>query len=363
MTETSPLPVYRRVYVADADALAQVVAHFSQCDAIGVDVEMVQRVQRLPGGFQEWAHVLALIQIAGDGLSAVIDPLRVRDLSPLRPLMAGKVRKVFLGGGQDDSLLEREGMPVRTVVDVGEVALAVFGRKEDGMGALARRIFGLSLDKTIRRADWAVRPLNPVLISYAHLDAEITLGIYQWMQEHHPDVTRFHERVELDPQLPQTAPAWLREAFARPSQDVVVVVVEHGLDPANHAEELSSDVARYLKRARAPRSVNRLLRIAGDLELQQLLPLVMPLTESPSSMIRGAAARAIGFLATPEEGVPVLKQLLDDPLADVQKAAQLALGDINTERVPAETATEETASLDEGTLEALKRLKMVLEDG
>ena len=55
------------------------------------------------------------------------------------------------------------------------------------MAALSRRIFGLSLDKSVRRTDWMHRPLNPALLAYAYRDAELTLLIYRWFQEHYPE--------------------------------------------------------------------------------------------------------------------------------------------------------------------------------
>ena len=193
---------FRRLLVQDDTELARVVDELEQSEAIGVDLEMGQRAERKAGGYQEWVHILALIQIASPELSVAIDPLRISKLQLLAPLMGGPVRKVFLGGGQDASLLERSGIPARSIVDVGEVALAIFGRREDGMAALAHRVFGISLDKTVRRADWLVRPINPVLLAYAHRDAELTLLLFRWFEREYPEVVKYHERYELDPQLP-----------------------------------------------------------------------------------------------------------------------------------------------------------------
>jgi ribonuclease D len=84
--------------VQTAERLDRVVEELRRSDAIGVDLEMGQRVVRLPGGRQEWKHILALIQVASDTVSVLIDPLRCGDLSPLAPIMKGPTRKVFLGG-------------------------------------------------------------------------------------------------------------------------------------------------------------------------------------------------------------------------------------------------------------------------
>ncbi|MBV9280484.1 MAG: HEAT repeat domain-containing protein [Chloroflexi bacterium] len=360
---------FQRMLIQDAADLPHVVAELGRRDALGVDLEMVQRVERRPGGYQEWVQVLALIQIASDpategrGYSVVIDPLRCRDLSPLRPLMAGRPRKVFLGGGQDAALLERATIPARNVADVGEVALAIFGRREDGMAALARRIFGLNLDKTVRRTDWLARPLNPVLLAYAHRDAELTLMIYRWFQQTYPEVLALHERLELDPIPPPDTPRWLRDATVRSQVDPLAVLMEHGLDPVRDQDRLAGDVRGALRQSSAPRQINRLLRVAGDLGLAALVPDILPMADSPSSLIRAAAARAIGQLATPEEGTPVLERLKQDPLEDVRKAADAGLRDLRTPRVVTQDEDEDDSpSLGDSALSALQRLMKELQD-
>jgi len=357
--------IFRRTFVEDARSLQEVVVGLKESDAVGVDVEMAQRLERKPGGYQQWLHVLALIQLASDTLSVVVDPVRCTDLSPLRRFMAGTTRKVFLGGGQDAALLERSGIPARNVVDVGELALAIFGRREDCMAALARRIFGLSLDKTVRRADWLARPLNPTLLAYAHRDAELTLLIYRWFQRSYPEVTSLHERLELDPILPITAPAWLREALSRPTIDPLIVLAVHGLDAVNDADQLAADVRDALRKSTAPRQINRLMRIAGELGLKSLVGDIAPFVDSASSLIRAATARAIGQLADLETGVPILEGLKQDPIEDVRKAAEAGLRELRAPKVAAaepQSEEEEASSLGETALSALERLRRQLQD-
>ena len=204
---------FERVHIRSDEALQAIAPRFDSADAIGIDIEMGQHVVRRPGGVQEWTHVLALIQIASESLSVLVDPLRCNDLSPLRPLLTGSTRKVFLGGGQDSALLDAAGIPARNIVDVGEIALAVFGRREDGMAALARRIFDLSLDKSVRRTDWMQRPLNPALLAYAYRDAELTLLIYRWFQEQYPEAVALHERTLLDARLSDEVAPWITAAL------------------------------------------------------------------------------------------------------------------------------------------------------
>lgn len=349
---------YRRVFVAEQDRLPGVVDELRRADALGVDLEMVQRVRRLPGGLQEWRQVLALIQLASESLSVVVDPVRVKDLSALRPIMRGTARKVFLGGGQDAVLLEQAGIGARNVADVGEIALALFGRRQDGMAALAQRIYGISLDKTVRRADWLARPLNPVLLSYAHQDAELTLEIYRWFQRHYPVEVKLHERPELEPGLPEGTPDWLRVAAERSVPDPTAAVMGAGFDPEADEKVLADELRNVLQRVYAPRQINRLLRLAGDLGLRSLLPEVLTYVDSPSSLIRASAARSVGMLADAETGEPVLQRLRQDPILEVQKSAEAAMRDLKRAPSGAEPAAEATteSALDEDARAALQRL-------
>lgn len=355
---------FRRVYVETQADLELVAEELAGAEAVGVDLEMGQRMRREMGGERIWSHVIALVQIASDHLSAVIDPLRCADLSPLMPLMHGPARKVFLGGGQDAALLGREDLLPRNVVDVGEVALGLFGRKQDGMAALALRIFGLTLDKTVRRTDWLSRPLNGGLITYAHRDAELTLLIYHWFVKHYSAELRAHEREYLEPTAPPGTPPWLQEAMRRSSQDLGFVLTEHGLDTARDQDLITREVGCALDQARSPRQAGRLMRIAGDLHLADLAPAVAQRASEPSSITRAAVARSLGAIGNPEVAGPVLDKLAEDPLEDVRTAVEHARKAMERAKAAPEDeeaadtgkAEESDGSLDDETRAALQRL-------
>jgi hypothetical protein len=289
----------------------------------------------------------------------VIDPVRVSSLRPLRTLLSGPTRKVFLGGGQDVALLEREDLPVRNVIDVGEAAYALYGRREDGMAALSKRIFGISLDKTVRRTDWLVRPLNRMLINYAFQDAELTILIYRWFQSNYPDLMAMHERAELEPELPATTPAWLREAAVRTATNPAEILAEHGVDASKETDQITADLLTAMAAMRqAPRKVNRLIRVASELGLTRALPEIAPLADSQSSLLRASAARALGRLGTEEEAAPILERLAQDPLEDVRKAAEAGQRDLKKPKTPAPAAEEDepAPTLNQEAVEQLQEL-------
>lgn len=357
---------FRREYVeSDAD-LARVAAELSSAPTIGVDLEMGQRILRKPGGIQEWQHVLGLLQIASDNLSVVIDPLRVRSWEPLHSLFRGPERKVFLGGGQDVALLEREGLVVRNVIDVGEVAYALFGRREDGMAALSKRIFNVDLDKSVRRADWLARPLNRMLIDYAFQDAELTLLILYWFEANYPDLVKLHARRELEPELPASTPLWLREAVVRTATNPAEILAEHGVDASRDAQAIEAQVRSAISAMNhAPRKVNRLVRVASELGLSRLLPDIVPLTDSPSSLLRAGAARALGRLGPPEAVIPILERLSADPVEDVRKASEAGMRDSKRpKQAPSAPEEEEIQpTLNQETVQQLQELLHRLQPG
>ncbi|GAC1323531.1 MAG: hypothetical protein NVSMB22_11380 [Chloroflexota bacterium] len=355
---------HRRIFIQDVPSLRDAVSDLEGRNALGVDLEMGQRVQRHPGGLQEWKHVLALVQIASDDVSCVIDPLRCTDLSALAPLMAGPTRKVFLGGGQDVALLAQAGVPAFTMVDVGEVALGIWGRREDGMASLARRMFGLSLDKTVRRADWLARPLNPALLTYAYQDAELTLMIYRWLQIHHPSEVQAHERRELDPPLPATTPRWLQAVMKRSPGDALLVLAENGLSVETNADRLTSDVRELLRDVLAPRQLSRVIRISAELQLHGLRGDVTAHAASPTSVVRSAVARALGTIGDLDESAATLEALRTDTVEEVRKAAEGALKDLRRPTLEARSQPEDVeaqGSIDESTRTALQALMQRLE--
>lgn len=349
---------FRRVYVETEPVLRQVAGELAAADALGVDLEMGQLVDRRPGGVQRWYHVPALLQIASSSLSVVVDAVRVKDLSPLQPAMNGTARKIFLGGGQDVALLRAEKLAPHNIIDVGEVALGLFGRRQDGMAALSQRIFGITLDKTLRRTDWLARPLHPGLIRYAHQDAELTLLIYCWLREHYPEAVAAHEREHFEPPLSRS-PEWLQQAIRRSALEPQLILAENQLDVTRDRAELVADVRAALSTATAPRVVNRLLRVAADLTLDEMVSDALGFADSPSGIVRAAAARTLGRLGSREPDVmETLQRLRSDALEDVRKAAESAARELKKPKVEvAEEEAEAEPVLNDEVLSALQQLR------
>jgi ribonuclease D len=112
--------------------------------------------------------LLCLVQVAGGGELATVDPFQV-DLRPLgAPLADESVVKLFHAGENDIPLLvTATGGPVRSVFDTQIAASFV------GMGAapaytsLVEKLVGVRLSKASRFTDWAARPLSRDQEAYA----------------------------------------------------------------------------------------------------------------------------------------------------------------------------------------------------
>ncbi|MGI8967920.1 MAG: hypothetical protein ACR2GA_02300, partial [Chloroflexota bacterium] len=69
-----PMRAFRRIVAHDEAELQAAAQELAEHPAVAVDIEMGQRVERHPGGLQEWTHILALVQLAAGNLSVIVDP-------------------------------------------------------------------------------------------------------------------------------------------------------------------------------------------------------------------------------------------------------------------------------------------------
>jgi len=336
---SSVRPTFKRVFADDEPRLASALEHLGAPEAIGIDVEMGQRIKRLPGGVTKGEQILALIQIAGNDVSLICDPLRIRDLSPLGPLMASDTVKVVLGGATDIQLLEDGGLPIHNVVDLAEVAISVFGHKEEGMRALADRALGVQIDKSIRRENWLRRPINPAMLSYAHRDAELTLQLYYWFRREHPEALTAHARKRFHPALSGEIAEWVRKYLTK-RIDALRLLKDLRIDPVTKASQLARDIRVAQSQALSPGQQRRLLRLIGEVGLAEMYDEVLPYLDSPSAVFRATAARTLGRLGN-ADAKPHLEGLLNDPIPDVSAAAEVALRDLKGEK-PASTREPQT---------------------
>ena len=140
---------------------------------------------------------VCLIQLSIPGEDLIVDPLKKFDLGRFGALLAERgVRKVLHGADYDLRILNRDfGYTIGNVVDTS-ICAQLLGYEGIGLAALIERHFGIQLDKSHQRADWAMRPLPRNMLEYAATDtrhliplaeklrAELeALGRWEWATE------------------------------------------------------------------------------------------------------------------------------------------------------------------------------------
>ncbi len=112
---------------------------------------------------------LCLIQLAADGKAALVDPLELRDLSPLIGLLLDEsVVKVMHAASQDMALLMRLcGRPPVPVFDTQLAATLAGYPSQIGYARLVADMTGVALEKSESFTDWSRRPLTPKQVEYA----------------------------------------------------------------------------------------------------------------------------------------------------------------------------------------------------
>ncbi len=141
---------------------------------------------------------VCLVQIATeDGDCYLVDPLVVRDLSPLGPVMADpQVLKVLHGADYDVTTLKRDfAFGFASLFDT-MLAARLLGLTELGLAALARNELGVALSKDNQKDDWSRRPLTPQQEAYAAADVAHLVALQR----------RLSDRLESLGRL-----SWLRE--------------------------------------------------------------------------------------------------------------------------------------------------------
>lgn len=137
---------------------------------IAIDTEFIRE--------RTYYSQLCLVQVAGAGKSAAIDPLADGiDLAPLTALLKStSLMKVMHAGRQDLEIFYKlMGELPRPVYDT-QVAAMVCGYGEQvGYDRLVKGILDIDIDKGPRFTDWAQRPLSERQLSYA-LDDVIHLA-------------------------------------------------------------------------------------------------------------------------------------------------------------------------------------------
>ena len=163
------------MYISEYNDLAAFCERAASSKILAVDTEFLREKTYYPK--------LCLIQVATHDESACIDPLLIKDMTPLCDLLSDeRVTKVFHACTQDlETIYDTYGIIAAPVFDT-QVAAAFLGmRQQAGYAAVVERYTGVHLPKADSLTDWSRRPLDAEQLAYAEDDVRYLPGIYDAM--------------------------------------------------------------------------------------------------------------------------------------------------------------------------------------
>jgi len=161
------------MYVTTEDELAVLCEKLKSCEVLALDTEFVRE--------RTYFHRLGLIQVAGDDICAVVDPILISDIGPFLKIITNpKVVKIFHAARQDLEILVRLSGQVITPVFDTQVAAALVGwGAQISFARIVQKVTGKKINKTETYTDWCRRPLRQSQIDYALDDARFLLPVYE----------------------------------------------------------------------------------------------------------------------------------------------------------------------------------------
>jgi len=289
--------------VRTPEHLARLARSLAEGTALALDTES--------DSLHHHVEKVCLIQVATEhGGACLVDPLAVRDLSPLAPIMADPgVAKVLHGADYDVTTLKRDfGFRFAGLFDT-MIAARFLGRPQIGLQAMAQAELGVALSKESQRDDWSRRPLTPTQEQYALADVSHLLvlqgrlaaelrrrGRLAWVEEESDAVAALEPaRRGRDPEAYQKVKGLRR--LSRRQQAVLREIHgwREGLAEATDvpAFKLLSSEALVELAERAPRTPSELAQIRG----------LSPRARARSDGLLAAVGRA---LELPESDLPRL---------------------------------------------------------
>jgi ribonuclease D len=151
--------------------LAKLVEHLRESGRFSLDTEFVSE--------DTFEPILCLLQLATRQRLAVIDPLAVRDLSPLWALVNDpSIEVVMHAAGEDLRICHlKTGSLPRRVFDV-QIAAGLVGLSYPlSLVNLVYQVFSKGLSGSETRTDWRHRPLTPAQLEYALDDVRYLLDL------------------------------------------------------------------------------------------------------------------------------------------------------------------------------------------
>lgn len=163
--------------VTTSQALKECCNELANSHFLALDTEFLREKTYFPK--------LALIQIANESSTYVIDPLAIENLDDFFTLVNNPdITKVLHSARQDyEIFFNLQGHLPKPIFDT-QVAASLLGHGEQiGYANLIKSLLDIDVDKSQTRTDWTKRPLNNKQLDYAASDVIHLAKVYPMMLE------------------------------------------------------------------------------------------------------------------------------------------------------------------------------------
>ncbi len=159
-------------YIDNKNDLISICRQFAHSDFLALDTEFIRQTTYYP--------ILALLQICDGQQIAIIDPVAIKDLSPLMTILYdNNIPKVLHSARQDMEIFYYLNQSVPDALFDTQVCAALLGQGEQiGYASLVKQLLNIELDKSQTRTEWLKRPLTQKQIDYAADDVRYLAKIY-----------------------------------------------------------------------------------------------------------------------------------------------------------------------------------------
>ena len=197
-------------------ALSELCKGLQACSWLAIDTEFERTNTYYPE--------LCLVQVATRDVTAIIDPLSIKNIEPLYELFYdSSITKVFHSARQDLELFFHIKGKVPLPLFDTQIAASLLGYDDQiGYANLVKELLDIELEKSQTRTKWKRRPLNDKQLAYAADDVIYLAKLYDLLLTKLIDAEKIsflNEKCQAlaDPELYEPDPArmWKKIKAAR----------------------------------------------------------------------------------------------------------------------------------------------------
>jgi ribonuclease D len=159
--------------ISTPETLQDILPALAAADSLAVDTEA--------DSLFRYQERVCLLQISTREADYIVDPLALRELSPLIEVLQGR-ELLFHGSDYDLSGLFRDfGLRASSIFDT-QIASWLLGYGQPSLASLCETRLGVVLEKAHQKDDWGQRPLPLSMLEYAREDTRYLHSLVDQLQ-------------------------------------------------------------------------------------------------------------------------------------------------------------------------------------